>query len=220
MTDDTQGLWDFSNDLSKTGHALTESEVEDHAARARGLYHVTEALSGPEVGTRLPSFLLSNQNNEPVSSESLLEMGPLVIVLYRGAWCPYCSAHLHAFAQQLMDINALGAELVAISPQVPDASLTMAEKLMLTYHVLTDSQGHFAKELGLVFEMPEYFVTALGHLGADFELMYGSKRVSMPVPAEIVVDKDGVIQFSAAHANYTQRTPVSKILEVLEGLTA
>ena len=209
-------LWNFSTDIAASGHRLSDADAADHADRARGLYHLTTSLSGPEVGSRLPSFLLSNQNNEPVSSDSLLEMGALVIVLYRGAWCPYCSAHLHEYEQRLMDINALGAELVAISPQVPDASLTMAEKLLLTYHVLTDSQGHFAKELGLVFELPTHFVSALEQLGADFDVLYGNKRVSLPVPAELVVDKDGIIRFSASHANYTQRTPASKVLSVLE----
>ena len=40
-------------------------------------------------GDKMPVFTLPNAMNEPISSDSLLKDGPLVINFYRGGWCPY-----------------------------------------------------------------------------------------------------------------------------------
>ena len=59
----------------------------------------------------------------PVSLADLLRRGPVVVTFYRGGWCPYCNIQLRAYQAVLPQIAALGARLVAISPQLPDQSL-------------------------------------------------------------------------------------------------
>ncbi|MGB0767421.1 MAG: redoxin domain-containing protein, partial [Phycisphaeraceae bacterium] len=82
-----------------------------------------------QVGDKAPAFTLPNAVGEDVSSQALLEDGPIVVVFYRGAWCPYCNITLAAWQEELETIQGLGAQLVTISPQLPDYSLEQLSKL-------------------------------------------------------------------------------------------
>ena len=70
-----------------------------------------------KVGARAPTFALPNAHGELVRSADLLARGPLVLTFYRGVWCPYCNMDLQAIEAAAQEIRALGASLVAISPQ-------------------------------------------------------------------------------------------------------
>ena len=51
-----------------------------------------------------------------------------VVTFYRGGWCPYCNLQLRALTSRVLDeITALWCQLIAISPQLPDGSLSTAE---------------------------------------------------------------------------------------------
>ena len=76
-----------------------------------------------KAGDAAPEFILNDPDGKPVSSTELLKRGPLVISFYRGVWCPYCNLQLRTFQAHLDQILALGAQLVAVSPQTPDRSL-------------------------------------------------------------------------------------------------
>ena len=116
------------------------------------------------VGDRLPDFTLPNAKGEAVSSAELLKSGPLVINFYRGGWCPYCNLELNALQKAVPQIDALGTRLVAISPELPDKSLSTAEKNSLTFEVLSDKGNAVSKTFGLVFALAE-------------ELLQGKQRV-------------------------------------------
>ena len=118
---------------------------------------VSEDLSGKSIkeGDTLPLATLTNVKGEKVTIDALLEKGPLVISFYRGGWCPYCNFELQALQGALPEIKELGASLVAITPETPDNSLTTSEKNEIAFDVLTDTDNAYAKELGLVFQMPE-----------------------------------------------------------------
>ncbi|MGL1892703.1 MAG: redoxin domain-containing protein [Spirochaetaceae bacterium] len=83
--------------------------------------------SAPKIGDKLEDFYMLNHIGEYKDLDSILEDGPAVITFYRGGWCPYCNLELHAYQEMLPEIKALGATLIAITPEVPDASLTTTE---------------------------------------------------------------------------------------------
>src|SRR5262249_51865316 len=105
------------------------------------------------VGAHAPDFVLPDATGRSVESRRLLADGPLVIKFYRGAWCPYCNLGLRACQRHLPELRALGAALVAISPQTPDASLTLAEKHALGFSVLSDLGNRVARQFGIVFTL-------------------------------------------------------------------
>ena len=80
-----------------------------------------------------PDFSLPAARGHVVALKTLLDRGPVVISFYRGGWCPFCNLELRGLQCVLPEIVQMGASLVAISPQLPDNSLSTEEKNQLTF---------------------------------------------------------------------------------------
>ncbi|MCB0053450.1 MAG: AhpC/TSA family protein, partial [Caldilinea sp.] len=113
------------------------------------------------------------------------------------------------------DIQALGATLVAISPQTPDNSLSLAEKHGLAFPVLSDAGNAVARRFGLVFTVPEALRAVYDKLGIDIPAHNGDGSFELPVPGTYVVGRDGTIAFAYANVDYTRRVAVRDILAAL-----
>lgn len=81
-----------------------------------------------QVGDKIENFILANHLGKNIELADLLDKGPVVVSFYRGAWCPYCNLELKALNDFLPQFKTKSAQLVAISPQLPDQTLTTAQK--------------------------------------------------------------------------------------------
>lgn len=169
-------------------------------------------------GAKCPEFSLPNAQGKMVSVTELLRQGPVVLVFYRGGWCPYCNLTLRALQKSLDAIRGNGAQLVAISPQEPDQSLSTAEKNELTFEVLSDMQNKVAKSFGLVFKLPNDLVKLYGEFGIDLKKANGDDRNELPLAATFVVAKNGTIEHAFVDADYKSRMEPAEIVSVLKKL--
>ena len=171
-----------------------------------------------KAGDQLPDATLVDANNNSVSISSLLSNGPLIINFYRGGWCPYCNFELKAYQELLPEITALGAQLVAITPEKPDNSLTTIEKNELKFPVLTDAGNAFANALGITFELPIALQKVYAGFGLDLPSVNADSGWMLPIPATLVVSKDGQIALSHVDRDYTKRFEPSEALAALRKL--
>lgn len=137
------------------------------------------------VGDAAPDFELPDARGGSLTLARLRSDGPVVLVFYRGAWCPYCNLQLRSFQAALADIHAAGASLVAISPQTPDNSLTLAEQAELAFRVLSDvgysgTNGQRAWECRGPIEVPSGAVLDAA-LDPDEPRLLGREAVSRVV---------------------------------------
>lgn len=167
------------------------------------------------VGDRAPDFFLPNSLGQPVSLESCLQAGPVVISFYRGEWCPYCNLELRALQAALPEIQALGAKLLAISPQTPDNSLSTQEKNALSYEVLSDVGNQVARQFGLVFTLPASLLPVYADFGIDLAAANGDSSFELPLPATYVVGTNGKITHAFVDADYTKRLDPQAIIATL-----
>lgn len=170
------------------------------------------------VGAAFPAFSLTNAHGNSVSSAELLARGPLVVNFYRGAWCPYCNIELRALQDMLGEIKAEGANLVAISPNLPDNSLSSIEKHGLQFEVLTDAGNSLAQACGLVFKVPEEVQAVYLKMGIQLDAVNGDDSWQLPVPATYVVASDGTVKMAYVDANYTKRGEPADVLAALKAL--
>jgi len=170
------------------------------------------------AGDKFPQFSLPNAVGNAVNSEDMLARGPMVVCFYRGGWCPFCNLELRAYQEILEDIHKLGAEFVAISPQLPEEALTMVAKANLTFEVLSDTGNSLAEHLGLVFDLGDKLVDLYLSMGYDLERINGNVRWTLPVPATFVVGADNTVALAYAHADYTERLEPDEVLESIRGL--
>lgn len=170
------------------------------------------------VGEVFPRFSLPNVVGSAVNSADLLQTGPLVVSFYRGGWCPYCNLELRAYQAMLDDIRQIGADFVAISPQLPDESLSMAAKTGLTFEVLCDMGNSLSEHLGLMFELPESVIDLYRSFGFDLERINGNMQWTLPVPATYVVDMDGKIAQAHVNADHSIRQEPEDVMACLRSL--
>ncbi len=167
------------------------------------------------AGDKLPVFTLSDPDGNPVSSADLLAHGPLVISFYRGVWCPYCNMELQALQETLPQFEALGAKLVAISPQNPVNSRKSVRQNNLTFPILSDPHNDVAASFGLRFEMQDYLIDLYKSLKNDLPAFNGDASWTLPMPARYVVGQDGVILYAEVNPDYTRRPEPEDMLPAL-----
>jgi len=170
------------------------------------------------VGAEVPDFELPDATGTKVSLSSLLAEGPVVLAFYRGGWCPYCSTELRALQARLPEITGVGATLVAVSPQTPDASLSSAEKLELAFPVLSDAGNAVAGSFGLVFTVPEALQDVYAGFGVDLPAANLDDTFRLPIPATYVIGADGTVAWRFADPDYTKRAEPDEVIAALEAL--
>ncbi|KAI8675354.1 Thioredoxin domain-containing protein [Fusarium keratoplasticum] len=170
-----------------------------------------------QVGDKFPSFRLSDATGKEVSSDDLLANGPLLITFYRGEWCPYCNIALQHLQRHLDEYKARGVTLVALTPELPDYSLTTAEKNEIKFPVLTDRNNEVAKKLGIVFDQ----VSAkdlFKQVGVDLTKRNGLDNFEVPIPATLLVDGSGVVRNVFIDPDYRNRMEPKVALEWIDAL--
>jgi peroxiredoxin len=167
------------------------------------------------VGEAAPDFELPDERGRSVTLTALRREGPVVLVFYRGAWCPYCNLQLRAFQAALADIHAAGASLVAISPQTPDNSLTLAEQAELAFPVLSDVGNNVARGYGLVYALGEADRELHAGLGIDLEAFNGDDSWALPAAAVFIVDGNGTIRYASVAGDYRWRVGPDEVLAAL-----
>lgn len=182
------------------------------AVRASGILEAAR-----QVGDTAPDFTLNNATGQPVRLYEVLKNGPVIITWYRGGWCPYCNLTLHRLQEELPSFRAAGATLLALTPELPDSSMSTAEKHALAFDVLSDTGNGVARDFGVVFRLtPE--VAAAYQQGFDLHGYNGDASDELPLAATYVIGTDGVITYAFLHPDYRNRAEPKDILEAVQRL--
>lgn len=205
----------------KGGKAPYFAPPEIHPIMARATAELIasgKAGRALKAGDRAPLFTLNDPDGKPVSSADLLARGPLILSFYRGVWCPYCNLELLALQETLPAFQALGASLVAISPQTAANSRKSQRQNRLDFPILSDTRNDVAAAFGLRFALPDYLVELYKSLKNDLPAFNDDPAWTLPMPARYVIGQDGVIAYAEVNPDYTQRPEPDSMLPVLRGL--
>jgi peroxiredoxin len=162
-----------------------------------------------------PDFSLTNAIGKKVQLSDYLKKGPVVLTWYRGGWCPYCNMTLQYLQQQLPDIQLRGASLLALTPELPDKSISTIEKHQLQFEVLSDVGNEVAHQYGIVFKLTDA-VAASYQKGFDLHGFNGDESNELPLAATYVINQDGLIVYTFLDAEYRNRAEIADILRALD----
>ncbi|MCD1258974.1 AhpC/TSA family protein [Paenibacillus athensensis] len=175
--------------------------------------------SGLAEGTKAKDFVLKNALGQEISLYEELSKGPVVLTFYRGGWCPFCSMQLRAYEKALPEIQALGAQLLAISPQSPDNTLSQAEKEQLSFQVLSDTNGLAAVKYNVLYDVPDYIRSIMEHkFGLNLAEYNATNRWILPVPSTFMIDESAVIRSAYVNPDFMQRMDPDDIVAELKKL--
>ncbi len=198
------------------------SDTKDWQAIAKDMIERLRAdgvTPGIEVGDRAPDFSLPDANGNLVSLTERLAAGPVVLWFYRGAWCPVCNTEMQALQQALPQIQAVGASLLAISPQAPDASLAFVQRLDLGFDVLSDRDQSVIQAYGLRSSCCQNCTTPIGSRGMSLEEHNADGSWNLPVPATFVIDTTGTVVARHVDPDYRQRMAADELVSALQRLS-
>jgi peroxiredoxin len=210
-----QQLDAFKAEFARTAPAGRPALYDAKIEELRASFALERAIG---LDDQAPDFTLPNPQGRTVSLSELLRAGPAVVTFYRGGWCPYCNIQLRAYQGVQPEMTALGARLLAISPQLPDGSLSTAEANALTFDVLSDVGNDVARRYGLVWSLPEELRAALRSSNKALPGINGDDSWELPVPATYVIARDGRIVLAAIEVDYRKRLEPDVILAALRTL--
>lgn len=171
--------------------------------------------SSLKVGEKAPSFEAMDQYDDLIKSEDVLQSEQLIVVFYRGQWCPFCNKHLKHLQDHVKDFTKAGARLVAVSPEIPVNIDKTVEKTNAKYSILYDKNNQIMKEFGVDFVLPENLQQKYLEFGIDLKQANGNDNQMLPVPATYVIGKDGIIKYIHYDPNYKNRSSADEILKHL-----
>jgi peroxiredoxin len=148
-----------------------------------------------DVGQKVTYFELPDQLDYPWSLSGQLELGPVMLIFYRGDWDPYCNGQLASYARQIEEFEGRGVQLAGISIDPPSHNARMVGKLQLPFPLLSDPEGELARLFGL--------------WGADD---------GVALPSIVVIDQSGEVRYLYKGSDFADRPTDDEIFAGLRGL--
>ena len=170
-----------------------------------------EEPSGLNVNDDAPPFTAINQYGKEVNLRSLLKQGPVVVLFYRGQWCPYCNKQLSQMEDSLAYISSKGATVLAITPEKPENISKTIEKTKVTYSVLFDDGLKIMTSYKVAFRVDDVTIEKYKGYGIDFSTANGTNGANLPVPAVYIIGKNGKILYRYFDIDYRKRASVKEI---------
>lgn len=176
----------------------------------------TSIPKGLKVGDHAPEITFTTADNKKETLASYYEKQPVVIIFYRGYWCPVCNKHLTEFAQNAKQIEAAGAKLIAISSESYDNVTQTKEQTGANFTIFSDADGSIMKAFDVKFKVTEAYQTMIqDKLKASIAETNANKQAELPVPATFIIDTSGKIVYKQFNPDYKIRASAEDILNNL-----
>ena len=160
----------------------------------------TDVPMGLNVGDIAPDFSGKNQSGKEINLKKLLKSNTVVLIFYRGEWCPFCNKQLKELEDSMTFITAKGAAIIAVSPEKTENVAKTIEKTKAKYDILSDQSLKIMNAYKVAFEVDE---KSMG--------MYKK----LPVPTVYIINKSGKITYKHFDENFKVRPSVKEILNNL-----
>ncbi|MDP4264491.1 MAG: peroxiredoxin-like family protein [Bacteroidota bacterium] len=175
-----------------------------------------EAPEGLFINSKAPDFKAKDQKGDEVHLKDLLKKGKVVLIFYRGQWCPYCNKFLKKLEDSLQLIKDKKASIVAVTPELPENIQKTIDKTKAEYSILYDEDLKIMKAYHVEFEVPENTVTQYRNTGIKLEELNGKKNGNyLPIPAVYIIDKESTVTYRFFQPDYKKRPAVREILNNL-----
>ncbi len=169
------------------------------------------------VGDMAPEFSLIDAAGMRVTLQDKLKYGPVILIWYRGEWCPYCNIQLQEYHKWTRAFERAGATLIAISPQTHEYTISTQQKNQLGFHVVSDPNHEVAERYGITYRLPTVVQKHFeGRIDLDKHSGEGSRR--LPLTATFVIDKDGMITYAFVDPDYKKRAEPAIVLDEVKKL--
>jgi peroxiredoxin len=201
----------FDRADAETARALIQAEAE---------YRADAASAHPlATGDRAPDFTLSDAEGAKHRLTEHLARGPVLLLFFRGGWCPYCTLTLRAYEEIATEIRKAGGAILAISPQKASRAVLVQESNCISFPILVDCKNSVATEYGVLGQARPMTRQVFGKLGCNIPEENNAEDWMLPRAAEFLIDTDGIARMAHVSPVSYERTEPREALAALRGLT-
>ncbi len=195
----------------------SEERIKMNADALQALIDTGILDNALNVGDTAPDFTLTNATGQSVSLYSMLEAGPVVLFWYRGGWCPYCNLTLQYMQRYLPKFQEQGASMMALTPELPDSTLSTDQKNNLEFEVLSDINNAVGKQYGVVYKLTDEVANAYNN-SFGLSAYNGNDSNELPLGATYIIGTDAVIRYAFIDPDYRKRAEPDSLLSALMAL--
>jgi peroxiredoxin len=177
-------------------------------------------------GEPAPRFIIETVEGEAFDFDPQNLERPVLILTFRGGWCPFCNMYLSDMRHVIPEIRAMGVDVLFLSG---DRSELLYDSLKmetqediadLDYTILSDADAQASIALGIAFKASQRTIDGRNKKNQDIEESSMMKHGVLPVPSVFAIDADGIIQFAYTNANYKVRLPADELMAVAREIAA
>ncbi len=173
---------------------------------------------GLTAGSKVPDFNLKTHTGEPTNLEVLLEESPLLVIFYRGGWCPYCNVQIRQLTEAYPEFQKRGVLPVLISVDEVDGAALASRTYEIPFTVLSDPQLSAHEAFNVVMEIDDETYKQYQRFGLDLEAWSGQSHHKIAVSSAFIVDDTGTVSWAHASLDYKTRPSVEQLLSVIDEL--
>ena len=176
-----------------------------------------EKPEGLFINSKAPDFKAADQYGNEIRLKDILRDSLVVLIFYRGQWCPYCNKQLKKLEDSLQLIKNKGARLIAVTPEKPEFISRTIEKTKASYPLLYDKDMKIMKAYAVAFQVDDKSVSRYKNADIDLIAANGQKdKAFLPVPAVYIISREGTILYRYFDSDYKKRPSVQEILDNLK----
>jgi peroxiredoxin len=171
---------------------------------------------GIDVGDKVQNFKTTDIDGNKVELKQLLKSGPVVVLFYRGEWCPVCNRYLSELNNTLPAIKEKGASVLVISPELVTNASKTKENSHSDFVFVSDSDLKICESFDVLFTVTEKYQSKINNkLKKDIKENNGAAEAKLPVPATFIIDQKGKVIYKQFEYNYRNRASAEDILKML-----
>jgi len=168
------------------------------------------------IGDLAPSINGIDQFDQVINSSDILKEQKILLVFYRGNWCPYCRKHLGSLQENLENLKKKGLYVIVITPEKVEKINETTRDMNATFSILHDINDKIMNDYKVAFDVNKNNVTSyFGFTQKKIRTYNDENNNTLPVPATYLINKDGKISYVHYNPDHHERSDFKEIIEML-----
>lgn len=169
-----------------------------------------------KIGEVAPKIVGIDQFGNKINSDKIIENHQILLIFYRGNWCPYCNKHLKSLEENLQKLQAKNIKVLLVTPEKVEKIKETSKKFNNSFSIIHDRNDKIMNSYKVAFNVtkenvPKYFEFTLKKVQEYNE----KKDLVLPVPATYLIGNDKKIKYVQYDPNYKNRSKFKDILALL-----
>jgi peroxiredoxin len=201
---------------SATASSAPSPNMKDLATTPSDKLGTLAPNTGIPVGQKVPDAHGRDLDGKDVALSALYAKGPILLVFYRGGWCPYCNSEIHSLTTAFPEYQKRGVTPVAVSVDTPDQEAKLKATYTIPFPVLSDSDATMIEAFHVVNHVDDASLAKMKGFGVDLEKYSGKTHHEIAIPAFFLVDRTGVVRWAHSDPDFKTRPATAQLLGVID----